>query len=184
MPRMRWCLVIAGLLVACENERAVLSPAVEVPSARAFALSSAGFANGATIPDEYTADGSDVSPPLAWSDVPEGTRSLVLIMEDPDAPVGTWDHWLVYDLPGSLRSLGKGEASALPEGAVDGTNSWGRTGYGGPAPPPGKPHRYYFELFALREPLGLAVGAKKPALEAAMDGKVLGEASWMGTYGR
>ena len=183
MPRMRRCFTLVAMVAACQTDRAPEAPVAEV-SAKPFSLSSVEFANGASIPPEYTADGNDISPPLAWTGVPEGTRALVLIMEDPDAPVGTWDHWLVYDLPGSLRSLGKGAASTLPQGAMDGTNSWKRTGYGGPAPPPGKPHRYYFKLFALRAPLGLTAGAKKAAIEAAMDGKVLGEASWMGTYGR
>jgi len=166
---------------ACQTERAP-PPVEKTPSA--FALSSKAFVAGGSVPVEYTADGSNVSPPLSWTDVPEGARSLVLIMEDPDAPVGTWDHWVVYNLSGSLRALAKGAATALPEGAIDGTNSWGRTGYGGPAPPPGEPHRYYFELYALREPLDLAAGANKAAVHAAMEGRVLGQTRWMGTYGR
>ena len=184
MPPMRWsALVMVVATCACQSEReAPLTPAKPSAPEKSLALSSSAFANGAVIPAEYTADGADVSPPLSWTGVPEGTRSLVLIVDDPDAPVGTWDHWVVYDLPADTRELAK--AAALPKGALDGSNSWGRTGYGGPAPPPGKPHRYHFELDALRQPLGLAAGAKKAAVEAAMQGKVLGEATWTGTYGR
>ncbi|MEK6606964.1 MAG: YbhB/YbcL family Raf kinase inhibitor-like protein [Myxococcota bacterium] len=154
------------------------------------------FADGGRVPTKFTADGADVSPELAWSEAPQGAKAFALIMDDPDAPVGTWDHWLLYDLPGDTASLaegasagggGKGDAkrtAALPAGAKEGKNSWGKSAYGGPAPPPGKPHRYFFKLYALSAPLGLAAGASKTDLEHAMKGKTLAVAQWMGTYGR
>src|SRR5262245_49510912 len=102
-----------------------------------LSLRTRAFESGAPIPEKYTADGKDVSPALEWTGAPEGTRAFALIMDDPDAPVGTWVHWVVYDLPAATTSLGEG--AALPSGARSGKNSWNKTGYGGPSPPPGKP---------------------------------------------
>lgn len=141
---------------------------------------SAAFAHGERIPTRYTCDGEDRSPPLAWGDLPAGTQSLALIMDDPDAPMGTWVHWVLYDIPP--------EGDGLPEGVrgvgVEGTNSWRRTGYGGPCPPPGKPHRYFFKLYALDTRLNLPPGATKAQLERAMQGHILAQGEWMGTYSR
>jgi len=148
-------------------------------------LRSAAFADHSPIPTRFTADGADLSPALEWTTVPPGTAALALIVEDPDAPVGLWVHWLLYDLPATRMALGEGQPKTPElEGGRQGRNSWGRLGYNGPAPPPGKPHRYYFRLFALAAPTGLAAGATKADLERAMAGKVLAEAGWMGTYRR
>ena len=142
---------------------------------------SSAFAEGGSIPPLHTCSGADVSPALEWNGVPEGTRSFALIMEDPDAPMGTWIHWLLFDIPGNLRTLAQGTKQV----GVTGTNSFGRLGYGGPCPPPGRAHRYYFRLYALSvERLGVQQGAQRKELERAMKGHVLAEAACMGRFHR
>lgn len=154
----------------------------------AFALTSNAFKNGERIPTRYTCDGPDVSPPLAWSGAPQGTKAFAVICDDPDAPRGTWVHWVLYELPANLTSLPEGVPAqdTLPQlgGAKQGRNDFGRNAYGGPCPPPGKPHRYFFKLYALDAPLGLKPGARKEDVERASRGHVLGEAQLMGVYGR
>jgi len=149
-------------------------------------LTSPDFVPGAAIPRTFTADGADLSPTLAWHDAPAGTKAFALIVDDPDAPVGLWVHWVLYDLPGTAAGLARDQArtATLAGGARQGRNSWSRLGWNGPSPPPGKPHRYFFKLYALDGVLGLEPGATAQKVEAAMQGKVLGEASLMGTYGR
>ncbi len=146
-----------------------------------FELTSTAFAAGEPIPAKYTCDGVNVSPPLAWSDPPAGTQSLALIMDDPDAPAGVWDHWLLFNIPADLRHLP--ERAGAPAGSVDGKNSWGRTGYGGPCPPRGT-HRYFFKLYALDTKLNLPAGANKIQLLRAMEGHVLAQAELMAVYSR
>jgi Raf kinase inhibitor-like YbhB/YbcL family protein len=153
----------------------------------AFSLRSPAFADGAAIPVRHTCDGPDVSPPLAWSDAPAGTRSFALIMDDPDAPAGTWVHWVLYNLPAATSELP--ETVAKVEGldlggARQGRNDFRHPGYGGPCPPPGPAHRYIFKLYALDAVLELRPGAKKPELEAAMQGHMLAMAQLVGTYAR
>jgi Raf kinase inhibitor-like YbhB/YbcL family protein len=145
-------------------------------------VKSPAFEEGQRIGVKYTGDGEDVSPPLTWSGVPHGTRSLVLLCEDPDAPRGTWSHWVLFNLPPDLRQLDEGVSDL--SGAVQGRNDFGNEGYGGPAPPPGKPHRYYFKLTALNAVLTLPAGAKRQDVLTAMEGHVLGEGWLMGVYGR
>jgi hypothetical protein len=154
----------------------------------AFALRSPAFAPGAEIPRRFTCEGEDVSPPLAWSDPPAGTRSFALVVEDPDAPdpkapTRTWVHWVVYDLPADARALaeGAGGGGALPPGARAGRNDWGRPDWGGPCPPIGR-HRYFHRLYALDVELGDLREPTRAALERAMGGHVLGQAELMGTY--
>lgn len=148
----------------------------------AMTLQSSAFRDGETIPRRYTCDGEDRSPELSWSDAPPLTCSFSLIMDDPDAPRGTFTHWLVWDLPSSLATL--------PEGAAGigqaGTNDFGRSGYGGPCPPRGHgPHRYFFTLYALDvESLRLRPGASRQSLESAMQGHILAQARLMGRYER
>lgn len=146
----------------------------------------AAFAEGARIPAAYTGDGPDQSPALTWSGAPQGTKAFALVMDDPDAPVGTWVHWVLYDLPPETIKLEERLASAptVPGGGRQGRNSWGRVGWNGPSPPPGKAHRYFFRLYALDQPTGLPAGEDRKALDRAMKGHILGEAEWMGTYGR
>ncbi len=149
-------------------------------------ITSTAFTHGATIPVVHTCDGKDVSPPLRWSGAPAATKSYVLIADDPDAPVGTWVHWLVYDLSPGSAGLAENvsKALSLPDGAKQGINSFRRPGYGGPCPPHGKAHRYFFRLYALDGLLGLKPGADRAELEAAMRGRVLASAEVMGTYAR
>ena len=144
------------------------------------------FVNGKPIPEKHTCDGGDVSPPLQWSNAPASTKSFVLIADDPDAPVGTWVHWVLYDLPSTTTALAENtpKTQFLPGGAKQGLNDFRRLGYGGPCPPPGKPHRYFFKLYALDTLLDLKPGATKKDVEAAMKGHVLAEAQLMGTYQR
>jgi len=152
----------------------------------AFTLSSPAFKPGGEIPKEYTCEGKDVSPELTWSGAPAGTRSWALIMDDPDAPAGTWVHWVLYDLPGTTTRLPKGVPphDTVLDGATQGLNDFRKVGYGGPCPPPGKPHRYFFKLYALDAPLKLAARARKADVLRAMEGHVLGQAELMGTYRR
>ena len=132
-------------------------------------VSSAAFPEGAPVPVRHTCDGEDLSPPLRWTGVPVGTRSFALVCDDPDAPRGTWVHWLLWN---------------LPSGARQGINDGGDIGYAGPCPPPGGPHRYFFRLHALDVLLNLSPGVNRSDLEAEMEGHVLGRAVTMGTYER
>jgi Raf kinase inhibitor-like YbhB/YbcL family protein len=152
----------------------------------ALELTSAAFQGGQPIPRQYTGDGRNISPPLTWRDPPAGTRSLALVCEDPDAPRGTFTHWVAFNLPAESRELGEGVPAepTLPNGTVQGTNDFGRAGYGGPKPPPGKPHRYVFQLYALDRPLDVPPGATKAQLLVAMKGHILGAAQLVGTYAR
>ena len=150
-----------------------------------FTLSSMAFDDGATIPRGYTCDGANQSPPLQWHGAPEGTQAYVLIVDDPDAPAGTWLHWTVYDLPAESHELPRnipGNA-VLESGAKQGRNDFGKVGYGGPCPPPGKPHRYSFRLYALAKPTGLKPGADKASVQRVVGGQVLGKAQLNGTFG-
>ena len=144
-------------------------------------LHSEAFAPGAEIPRLYTCDGSDTAPPLAWSAIPAGTKSLALVVDDPDAPGGTWVHWIVYNLPPSAASLSAGEA--LPKGARQGLNGWKKAAYGGPCPPSGR-HRYSHRLYALDTVLPDVPGMNKATLEQAMHDHVLAQAELVGTYQR
>lgn len=152
----------------------------------AMDIESASFEHGQTIPRKHTCDGPDLSPPLEWSGVPTGTQSLALVADDPDAPMGTWVHWVIYDLPGETRALPEGipTTETLPRGGVQGRNDFGRVGYGGPCPPPGRPHRYFFKLYALNARVNLPPGATEQDIQKAMEGHILAEAELMGTYGR
>jgi Raf kinase inhibitor-like YbhB/YbcL family protein len=151
-----------------------------------FKLTSSAFREGQAIPIDYTGDGSDRSPPLSWSAPPPGTASLALICEDPDAPRGTWTHWVLYNLPADVRELAEGQSPGgdIMNEAGQGKNDFGKLGYGGPAPPRGKPHRYFFKLYALDTTLKLPAGATRAELLSAMKGHVLAEAECMGTYQR
>jgi Raf kinase inhibitor-like YbhB/YbcL family protein len=144
-----------------------------------MSLTSPAFNAGDPIPIEYSCDGEDDSPDLDWFGIPKNTQSLALIMDDPDAPVGTWIHWVLFNLPADMPGLQKGITGV----GVDGSNSWDKTGYGGPCPPGGT-HRYFFKLYALDITLDLSEGATKADLLAAMEGHILGQAELMGTYTR
>lgn len=156
----------------------------------ALTLTSSAFTADSTIPKEFTCDGVDDSPPLAWQGAPQGTLSYALIMDDPDAPPGTWVHWVLFNIPadaqGLDRAVEKKETleSGAKHGIVWGVNEFTRVGYYGPCPPPGKPHRYFFKLYALDILLNLPAKAAKAQVEQAMEDHILGEASLVGLYGR
>ena len=181
----RWMLLLVAMpavvLVQCSG-----SGSKEGESPMGLALTSPAFEDGGMIPSEFTCDGANASPPLEWSDVPQGTKSFALICDDPDAPLGTWVHWVLYGLPPDTTSL----PNAVPAdevvagGALQGKNDFKRIGYGGPCPPSGKPHRYFFKLYALDAELDLKPGVKKKDLEKAMKGHVLARGQLVGRYKR
>lgn len=143
-------------------------------------IKSSAFAHNQTIPKKYTCDGENVNPPLVFSKVPEGTKSLALIMDDPDAPVGLWVHWTLWNISPQTIEI---KENSVPQGAVEGVTSFGSSGYGGPCPPSGE-HRYFFKLYALDAELNLPNEADKAALEEAMTGHVLEKAELVGLYSR
>ena len=150
-------------------------------------LTSPAFAEGASIPRRYTCDGQDVSPPLEWRGVPEDTQSLALIVDDPDAPGRTWVHWVLYGLPPDLAELAEAvpASEVIPQGARQGENDFKRLGYGGPCPPRGGPHRYFFKLYALDNQPDLRPRAEKSDLLKAMQGHILAQGQlMMGNYQR
>ncbi|HNP80368.1 MAG TPA: YbhB/YbcL family Raf kinase inhibitor-like protein [Nitrospira sp.] len=151
-----------------------------------FQLTGSTFKEGELVPKTHTCEGEDRSPPLRWSNPPPGTRSFALIADDPDAPGGTWVHWVLYNIPIDIRGLAEAlpAQDILPNDAQQGLNDFKRVGYGGPCPPPGKSHRYYFRLYALDQELSLKPRATKAQLLDAMKGHVLAEAQLMGRFGR
>ncbi len=148
-------------------------------------LKSRAFEPGAMIPAKYTCDGENVSPPLDWSDPPAGTQSFALVSDDPDAPVGTWVHWVIWNIPAGARALEENlpKRESLSNGANQGTNDFRRIGYRGPCPPSGT-HRYFFKLYALDTALSLPPHTTKSVLDKAMRGHILGQAGLMGSYRR
>lgn len=182
-----WLIAIGALIwgiAGCERDADSTKGGDFVVSA--FEISSPAFQDGERIPDRHTCVGEDLSPPLRWEGAPEGTQSFALITEDPDAPGGTFVHWVLYNLPAAITELPEGvpRDKRLESGALQGVNDFRVVGYRGPCPPPGRPHRYYFILRALDAALDLGPGVTKGRLETAMQGRVLAEAKLMGTYGR
>ena len=149
-------------------------------------LKSSVFQNNQDIPQKYTCDGADLSPPLVWNNPPNGAKAFALITDDPDAPGGTWVHWVIYDLPADAKGLAEGVPTQemLPNGAKQGVNDFKNVGYGGPCPPRGPAHRYFFKLYALDQPTNLKPRATKQQLLNAMKGHILGEAQLIGKYKR
>jgi Raf kinase inhibitor-like YbhB/YbcL family protein len=178
-------VIISGCTVVKENAD-IKDKGVD--NMQNISVSSEAFREGEKIPPEYTCDGSDVSPALSWAGLPAGTKSITLIMDDPDAPGGTFVHWVLYNIPPDTQKLPKGIPGdrTLPDGSVHGSTSFGRNkiGYGGPCPPPGNPHRYYFKVYSLDKRLPLAPGASKAEVEKAMSGHLLAKGEVMGKYGR
>ena len=148
-------------------------------------LTSSAFSEGSAIPKQYSCDGEDISPPLTWQDVPAGTESFVLIADDPDAPVGTWVHWVIYDIPGRARKLQENypKQEKDSDGSKQGINDFRKVGYGGPCPPGGT-HRYFFKLYALDTTLDAEGGLSKAEILERMEHHVVDEAQLMGTYSR
>ncbi|HTP08750.1 MAG TPA: YbhB/YbcL family Raf kinase inhibitor-like protein [Anaerolineae bacterium] len=172
MRRTFLLLIVVGLLVACQPST------LDTSNAAQFKLSSPAFQDSGSIPQNFTCQGDNVSPELNWSDVPANTKSFALIVDDPDAPGGTFTHWVLFDIPADRRQLAE---AAQPIG-VSGSNGTNQTGYTGPCPPSGS-HRYYFRLYALDVPsLNLKEGASRSDVEAALKGHIIGTAETMGRY--
>lgn len=169
--------LLAALAVACASDPE--DPAVNPPAP--LVVTSTAFADGGPIPAEFTCDGEDVSPPLAWSGAPSGTRSFAIIVDDPDAPKGTWVHWVVYDLPATTTSLARDASGELPEPARHGKNGWGDAAWGGACPPSGR-HHYVHRVYALDAMTGLTGSPTRAQLDAAMKGHILAAGELVGTY--
>lgn len=152
----------------------------EVVRMETLTITSPAFTGGGAIPAKYTCDGADVSPPLTIGAVPAGAKSLALILDDPDAPMGTWVHWVAWNIPATTREI---QENGLPAGAGQGKNDWKRNSYGGPCPPSGT-HRYFFRLYALDTTLNIGSSTSKHDLEKAMQGHILAKGELMGTYKR
>lgn len=188
MLRMILPLCLMVTLSACNQTK----PPADSEPPKAITVRSTAFDGGQPIPKKFTEDGQDVSPPLAWEEVPEGTKELALICDDPDAPSREpWVHWVIYKIPATVRELPEGLPTDAtlnsPVSAMQGTNSWpdGRTiGYRGPAPPPGRVHHYHFKVYALDRELNVQPGIDKAALLKAMAGCILASGELVGTYGR
>ena len=148
-------------------------------------ITSSAFEEGGMIPAKYTCDGADISPPLQWDAVPQGSKSIALICDDPDAPMGTWVHWVLFNLPSDAKELAENipPVETLPNGARQGLSDFGRIGYGGPCPPSGT-HRYFFKIYALDTEIGLEAGANKRQLLKAMEGHMLEQGQLVGKYKR
>jgi Raf kinase inhibitor-like YbhB/YbcL family protein len=170
--------------IAPPTEMVSLEESPEAEGMR-FTLSSTEFIQESAIPAKFSCDGENISPPLEWVDPPQGTESFALISDDPDAPGGTWVHWLLYNIPADVRALPEAipPEGELSDGSQHGENSFGRLDYGGPCPPSGT-HRYFFKLYALDVILDLEPGANKETLLQAMEGHILAEVELMGTYSR
>jgi len=178
--------LLAAAIFLIISETGLGSEAQVKGKGRAMELKSSAFQDNQDIPSKYTCDGADVSPPLIWNNPPNGAKAFALISDDPDAPVGTWVHWVIYDLPGDAKELAEGVPTqeSLPNGAKQGVNDFRKVGYGGPCPPRGPAHRYFFKLYALDRPINLKPRATKQQLLAAMKGHILGEAQLIGKYQR
>jgi len=181
-----WMAGIGPTALARNRAEPISLGAAQGARTMAFAIASTSFPNGGDIPKKFTCDGADVSPELSWTEPPAGAQSFALIADDPDAPGGTWTHWVLFDVPPATTSLPEGvsKIDELPGGERQGRNDFRKIGYNGPCPPPGKPHRYFFKLYALDGKLNLKPGASKQEVEQAMQGHVLGGAEWMGRYKR
>jgi len=176
LDRYAMCLAVTLVLVTVQGGGASM----------ALTLSSSAFASGGAIPKQFTCDAANLSPALDWNSAPAGTKALALMVDDPDAPVGTWVHWVVYDLPADATGLAQGMPAdeTLKNGAKQGVNDFRKVGYGGPCPPAGRPHRYVFKLYALDASTGLQPRATKADVFKAIQGHVLAEAQLIGTYQR
>ncbi len=178
-------LVVCMLFLAACGKQAADSTQLESADLK-LQVTSTAFQNGNPIPVKYTCDGEDISPPLSWTGVPEVAQSLVLIVDDPDAPAGVWVHWVIYDIAPTLDNLPEGLSteSNVTRVGVQGQNDFQNTGYSGPCPPGSKPHRYYFKLYALDQMIHLPPEATKAEVEEAMKNSILADGELIGEYGR
>jgi Raf kinase inhibitor-like YbhB/YbcL family protein len=181
--------LILGLALACGEKKSEKNNAGKDNNMRTFKIKSPAFADGDTMPVKYTCDGDDISPKLEWSGVPDGAKSLALICDDPDAPMGTWVHWVMFNLPPDMTQIDEKYTpsrglSDNDDGIIDGINDFRCPGYNGPCPPKGPAHRYYFKLYALDIILNLKTGASKTDVEKAMSGHTLEQVELIGKYQR
>lgn len=179
--------ILAGAAIALIIVVAIGVLIIMTSSVPALKITSSAFSEGGTIPQKYTADGADVSPPISIGSVPSGTKSLALICDDPDAPAGTWVHWVIWNIPPDNTSIPENIPTTNTVdslgGAKQGATDFGSVGYGGPSPPSGT-HRYYFRVYALDTMLDLSAGASRADLDAAMQGRILAQGTLMGKYSR
>ena len=187
MMKAFFAIIFTIMVISCKSEKDTKPIIKETKEVKAteMKIKSSAFEEGGMIPGKYTCDGENVSPPLSWSDAPAETKTFALINHDPDAPAGTWVHWVIYNIPGSEKELPEAIAPKknLDNGAVQGVNDFRKTGYGGPCPPGGT-HRYYFKLYALDTKLDLQGDVTKDKLLDAMRGHILAEGQLMGKYSR
>lgn len=178
-------LSLVMVLGGCRSS-APTEPTAPTAKKDGLVVTSSAFEDGRPIPAKYTGDGQDLSPPLEWTGVPASAESLVVLCDDPDAPGGTFVHWLLYDIPATEKGLTEGvpRTERLANGAAHGVNDFGRYGYLGPSPPEGPVHHYHFRVYALSKPTGLKPGARRMDLENAMKGKILAQGELVGTYQR
>ena len=178
---MLLAVMFALLAPGCSHDEPVAPPTT---SMRTMRITSTAFADGQPIPDKYTSHGDDVSPPLQWTGAPPSTKSFALICEDPDAPMGTWTHWVIFNIPATANGLPENMAKtgSLPDGSKQGKNSFGNIGYNGPAPPSGQKHRYIFAVYALDTTLTLDADASKDDLAKALNTHAVTGGQLMGTY--
>lgn len=176
---------LMAFVVAASSGRAARLTAAGRPT-MSFAVKSSAFGSGAEIPKKFTCEGPDLSPALEWSGAPQGTAGFALIADDPDAPAGTWVHWVIWNLPANANSLPEGipRSEQLNTGARQGKNDFRKVGYNGPCPPAGKPHRYFFRLYALDRNVELSAGSSRSDLDAAIKGHILAQTEYMGTFRR
>ncbi len=172
-------VVAAGSTVQSQTKHAISSHTN-------LQVTSPAFASGNAIPREYTCDGPDQSPELRWNEFPAGIVTFALVMDDPDAPAGDWVHWVVWNIPATSHGLAENSSrqEQFADGTRQGRNDFGKVGYNGPCPPPGRPHRYFFHVYAVATKLGLPAGASRAELDSALKGHILAEAEYMGTYRR
>ncbi len=193
IPQRHLIFLAAALLIASCGSSGKQQPsatnqkeaAMTADSSSGLVLASTAFKEGDAIPKQYGCKGADISPPLRWSGIPEKTKTFALIVDDPDAPMGTWVHWVIFNIPASVTGLPENVPAeeSLPDGALQGKNDFKSFGYGGPCPPGGT-HRYFFKLYALDTTLQLKAGCTKAELLKAMAGHILAEAQLMGRYSR
>lgn len=179
-------LLRADLFLAGALALLALAPAAAIDAPGKLELTTTAFRPGGKIPLPFTCSGANISPALAWNNPPTGTRTFALIVDDPDAPAGTWVHWVVFNLPGSARTLPQHVPPSEPisGGGKQGINDFPQNGYGGPCPPPGKPHRYFFRLYALDTALDLHSPVHRQDVDSAMQGHILAQGELMGIFGR
>jgi len=187
MTNIYIAVLFSLLVISCksENDNKPVTKETKQDKTMDIKISSSAFGEGGIIPSKYTCDGENISPPLSLSDAPAGTAAFALINDDPDAPAGTWVHWVIYNIPAAEKELKEGipPVKNLDNGAVQGLNDFGKSGYGGPCPPGGT-HRYYFKIYALDTKLDLQGDITKEKLIDAMKGHILAEGQLMGKYTR